>query len=62
MYKAWSTIDAKFVQLGVLPQGRSIRACRNFCKRHGLSFPGKKEIDSINQALQRIEGQGVAPL
>lgn len=62
MYKAWSTIDAKFVQLGVLPQGRSIRACRNFCKRHGLTFPGKKKIDSINQALQRIEGQGVAQL
>lgn len=55
-WKAWSTVDAKFVQLGVLSQGRSIRACRNFCKRHGLNFPGKKEIDSINQSIRRIEG------
>lgn len=61
MYKSWTTVDKRFVQLGVLPQGRSIRACRNFCKRHGLEFPGKKEIDAIEERLQEIDGQSLNP-
>lgn len=60
MYKAWSTVDVKLVQLGILPQGRSIRACYNFCKRHGLPFPGKKKIDYINLSLQKIESRSGA--
>lgn len=61
MYKSWTNVDKRFVQLGVLPQGRSIRACRNFCKRHGLEFPGKKEIDAIEERLQEIDGQILNP-
>lgn len=61
MYKSWTNVDKRFVQLGVLPQGRSIRACRNFCKRHGLEFPGKKEIDAIEERLQEIDGQSLNP-
>lgn len=61
MYKSWTNVDKRFVQLGVLPQGRSIRACRNFCKRHGLEFPGKKEIDAIEERLQKIDGQSLNP-
>jgi ParB-like partition proteins len=57
MYKSWTNVDARFVSLGVLPQGRSIRACRNFCNRHGIDFPGKKEIDNINQRIRRIEDE-----
>ena len=57
MYKSWTNVDAKFVSLGVLPQGRSIRACRNFCNRHGIDFPGKKEIDNIHQRIRRIEDE-----
>lgn len=61
MYKSWTNVDKRFVQLGVLPQGRSIRACRNFCKRHGLEFPGKNEIDAIEERLQKIDGQSLNP-
>ena len=57
MYKSWTNVDARFVSLGVLPQGRSIRACRNFCNRHGIDFPGKKEIDNICQRIRRIEDE-----
>jgi ParB family chromosome partitioning protein len=57
MYKSWTNVDARFVSLGVLPQGRSIRACRNFCNRHGIDFPGKKEIDNIHQRIHRIEDE-----
>ena len=57
MYKSWTNVDARFVSLGVLPQGRSIRACRNFCNRHGIDFPGKKEIDNIHQRIRRIEDE-----
>lgn len=55
MFKPWSTIDIKFIKLGICPQNRSIRACRVFCKRNGIEFPGKKVIDENDNLVQRLD-------
>lgn len=54
-YISWNSIDVRFVKLGILPQGRSIRACRNFCIRHGIKSLGAKEIKHIKQAIENID-------
>lgn len=54
-YISWSNIDIKLVKCGVLPQGRSIRACRIFCQRHNIEFIGKRQIDQLNELVKRIE-------
>lgn len=53
--KPWSNLDIKFIKLGICPNNRSIRACRVFCKRHGVEFPGKKVIDENNKIIQRLD-------
>ena len=55
MYKPWKTIDIKFIKMGILPQNRSVRACRVFCMRNGIKFPGKKAIDENNELIQRLD-------
>lgn len=55
MYKPWKTIDIKFIKMGILPQNRSVRACRVFCMRNGIDFPGKKVIDENNELIQRLD-------
>lgn len=55
MYKPWKTIDIKFIKMGILPQNRSVRACRVFCMRKGIDFPGKKVIDENNELIQRLD-------
>lgn len=52
---SWSNIDIKLVKCGVLPQGRSIRACSVFCRRHNIEFMGKRQIDELDQLVKRIE-------
>ena len=54
-FKTWTNIDVKIMRCGVCPQGRSIRACRVFCNRHGIPFPGKREIDEVEALIARIE-------
>ena len=54
-FKTWTNIDVKIMRCGVCPQGRSIRACRVFCNRHGIPFPGKREIDEVEALIERIE-------
>lgn len=54
-YTSWSNIDIKLVKCGVLPQGRSIRACRIFCQRHKIEFMGKRQIDELDQLVKRIK-------
>ena len=54
-YKAWTTLDVKFLQVGFFPQGRSPRACRVFCKRNGIPFAGKREFDENERLVKRIE-------
>ena len=53
MYKPWKTIDIKFIKMGILPQNRSVRACRVFCMRNGIDFPGKKVIDENESLIER---------
>lgn len=55
MYKPWNTIDIKFIKMGILPQNRSVRACRVFCMRNGIEFPGKKVIDENNELIERLD-------
>ncbi len=55
MYKPWKTIDIKFIKMGILPQNRSVRACRVFCTRNGIDFPGKKVIDENNKLIERLD-------
>ena len=54
-FKTWTNIDVKIMRCGVCPQGRSIRACRVFCNRHGIPFPGKRKIDEVEALIERIE-------
>lgn len=51
----WTNADLKFLMLGILPKGRSIRACRVYCHRKGIKFPGKKFFDENEQILQKFE-------
>lgn len=55
MRKSWKTVDVKLVTMGILPQGRSIRACRMFCRRHGIVFPGKKIIDENDELIKLLD-------
>lgn len=55
MHKSWKTVDVKLVKMGILPQGRSIRACRMFCRRHGIVFPGKKIIDENDELIKLLD-------
>lgn len=55
MYRPWKTMDVKLVQIGIIPQNRSVRACRVFCMRNGIDFPGKKVIDENNRLIQRLD-------
>ena len=55
MYRPWKTIDIKLMKIGILPQNRSVRACRVFCMRNGIDFPGKKAIDENNELIERLD-------
>ena len=55
MYKPWTTLDIKFLKMGIRPQNRSSRACRVFCNRNGIEFPGKKVIDENEQLVKRLD-------
>lgn len=55
MYKPWKTIDIKFIKMGILPQNRSVKACRVFCMRNGIDFPGKKVINENNELIERLD-------
>lgn len=54
-YKLWNTIEIKILQTGLYPEGRTPRACRVFCKRHGIPFAGKKKIEANEQLIKDIE-------
>ena len=51
----WTNADLKFLMLGILPKGRSVRACRVYCHRKGIKFPGKKFFDENEQIIQKFE-------
>ena len=41
--------------MGIRPNGRSLLACRAFCRRNGVKFPGKREITANEQLVKEIE-------
>ena len=51
----WTNADLKFLMLGILPKGRSVRACRVYCHRKGIKFPGKKFFDENEQIIKKFE-------
>lgn len=55
-YKNWSNLEKLFMQqVGFYPQGRTSRACWMFCKRNGIRFPGKREVDENEELINRID-------
>lgn len=55
MYIPWTTIDIIFLKRGIPPRGRSIDACKVFCRRRGIKFPGKKVFDENAALIQKFE-------
>ena len=54
-YRLWTTLETKLVEMGILPKGRSLLACRVFCRRNGVKFPGKKTIEDNDDLINEIE-------
>lgn len=55
MYELWTNIEIKLLSMGIKPNGRSILACRVFCRRNGIKYPGKKAIRENDNLIERIE-------
>lgn len=56
MYNVWTNLDIKLLdKYDIIPRGRSIRACRMYCKRHGIKFKGKKFYDEIEERIRQID-------
>jgi len=41
--------------MGIMPKGRSPLACRIFCRRNGVKFPGKRQCDANDRLISEIE-------
>lgn len=54
-YKFWTTSEILTLKSGLVPKGRSITACRRFCARNNLLFPGKKTLESNIELLKNIK-------
>lgn len=54
-YRLWSTLEIKLLSMGIMPKGRSPLACRTFCRRNGVLFPGKRQCDANERLIDEIE-------
>ena len=54
-YRLWSTLEIKLLTMGIMPKGRSPLACRIFCRRNGVKFPGKRQCDANDHLIDEIE-------
>lgn len=54
-YRFWTTSEIKTLESGLIPQGRTLTACRRLCSHRGLKFPGKKTLEFNRQLLDEIE-------
>ena len=54
-YRLWSTLEIKLLTMGIMPKGRSPLACRIFCRRNGVKFPGKRQCDANERMIKDIE-------
>ena len=58
MHQEWTNIDVTFLtKIGIIPRGRSLRACRIYCKRHGVKFPGAKFLKDNEEILKLYESR-----
>ena len=58
MHQEWTNIDVTFLtKIGIVPRGRSLRACRIYCKRNGYKFPGKKFLKDNEEILKLYESR-----
>lgn len=55
LYRLWSTLEIKLLSMGIMPKGRSPLACRIFCRRNGVPFPGKRQCDANERLIKEIE-------
>lgn len=55
LYRLWSTLEIKLLSMGIMPKGRSPLACRIFCRRNGVPFPGKRQCDANERLIKDIE-------
>lgn len=54
-YRLWTTLEKKLVEMGIIPSTRSINACKVFCRRNGVKFPGKRQCDANDHLINEIE-------
>lgn len=54
-YRLWTTLEIKLVEIGIIPSTRSIDACKVFCRRNGVKFPGKRKCDANDKLIDEIE-------
>lgn len=54
-YRLWTTLEIKLVEMGIIPSTRSIDACKVFCRRNGVNFPGKRQCDANDKLIDEIE-------
>lgn len=54
-YRLWSNLETRLLSMGIMPKGRSPRACRIFCRRNGVQFPGKRQCDANEHLIDEIE-------
>ncbi len=54
-YRHWSNLETRLLSMGIMPKGRSPRACRIFCRRNGVQFPGKRQCDANEHLIDEIE-------
>lgn len=54
-YRLWSTLEIKLLTMGIMPKGRTPLACRTFCRRNGVKFPGKRVCDANDHLIDEIE-------
>lgn len=52
-YKQWKASEVKILKMGLIPEGRTILACRLFCCRHKIKFPGIFEINNNKRLLEK---------
>lgn len=54
-YRLWSTLEIKLLTMGIMPKDRTPLACRTFCRRNGVKFPGKRQCDANDHLIDEIE-------
>lgn len=54
-YRFWKASERVLIEHGIVPEGRTVHACRTFCSRNGIPFPGVEELDTNRRILERYK-------